>query len=106
MTGAVVQGNLIGTDVTGTVRLGNLGDGIQMSLSQNNLIGGTAPGEGNVISANGRHGVSGHLSTGSRVQGNRIGTDVTGTRDLGNTGDGVSIMHVQSRCRQQCHWRR
>jgi hypothetical protein len=40
-----VQGNKIGTDVTGTQPLGN-GTGIDLTLSLQNLIGGTAVGAG------------------------------------------------------------
>ena len=47
-----VQGNLIGTDKDGTDDLGNANEGISVQLSPNNDIGGTAAGEGNVISAN------------------------------------------------------
>ncbi|MBI3408200.1 MAG: right-handed parallel beta-helix repeat-containing protein [Planctomycetes bacterium] len=104
--GNVVQGNYLGTDVTGTARLGNGGDGIRIftfnAPSQDNLIGGASPGEGNVISANGGAGVDivtsagefyqGYMATGNSVQGNKIGTDVTGTVDLGNAGDGVAII--------------
>src|SRR5262249_12110594 len=61
--GTVIQGNYIGTDVTGTLPLGNGadglgGDGIIVQNSANNLIGGPFPGAGNVISANGGNGVS------------------------------------------------
>jgi CSLREA domain-containing protein len=97
-TGTVVQGNFIGTDVTGTLPLGNRGDGILIHASQNNLIGGSLFGAANLISANGGNGVSildfeaMRASTGNVVQGNKIGTDVTGAHDLGNAGDGVSII--------------
>jgi CSLREA domain-containing protein len=97
-SGIVVQGNFIGTDVTGRSRLGNRGDGMSLQRSQNDLIGGTLPGAGNLISANGGSGV--HIldfsaeipSTGIVIQGNKIGTNVTGLGDLGNDGDGVSIV--------------
>jgi hypothetical protein len=96
-TGNQVQGNLIGTDVTGTVDLGNSFDGVSIDAAPNNTIGGTAVGAGNVISGNDYHGIlfqnlnapSG--ATGNLVQGNLIGTDVSGTLDLGNTVDGVLI---------------
>ncbi len=83
--GNVIQGNFIGTDVTGTQGLGNQGRGIAISGSSNNLIGGAVPGAGNLISANRATGVrmlGG--SNGNVVQANLIGTDRTGMRVLGN----------------------
>ncbi|MCU0871890.1 MAG: FG-GAP-like repeat-containing protein [Pirellulaceae bacterium] len=88
-SGNRVIGNYIGTDVTGTRALGNALDGVLLNGAANTL-GGTEPNSGNVISANGRVGVY-IQSSGNQIQGNRIGTDVTGAVDLGNTGDGVFI---------------
>ena len=93
-TGNVVQGNYIGTDITGTLDLGNLQDGLSINLgATNNIIGGTDPGAGNVVSGNDRYGVyildSG--TTGNQAQGNYIGTDATGTLDVGNSSVGVLI---------------
>jgi titin len=102
----VVQGNLIGTDVTGKMALGNAESGVFVGLWASSgaatgaTIGGTAPGDGNVISANGNFGVwiYGNGANGNVVEGNKIGTDVTGTIDidsngnaLGNSEDGVLI---------------
>jgi CSLREA domain-containing protein len=88
-----VQGNFIGTDASGTTRLGNTTAGIDVSLSNGTVIGGTAAGAGNLISANG-NGIQISPNTSGitiQVQGNLIGTDVNGTADLGNTGDGVLV---------------
>jgi hypothetical protein len=87
-----VQGNFIGTDITGTRGLGN-GSGVAIDSATGNLIGGTTPGTRNVISAN-TYGVyvTGSGATGNRVQGNSIGTDVGGTRPLGNGRHGVEIV--------------
>ena len=89
---AVIQGNKIGTDVTGTVALPNR-NGISMDLGFDNLIGGTEPGQGNVISGNDWNGIeiARNESTGNRIEGNLIGTDVTGTLDLGNYRSGISL---------------
>jgi hypothetical protein len=59
-TGAVVQGNLIGTDASGTQPLGNTDAGMFLGSSSNsdNVIGGTGPGEGNLIAHNGAAGSS------------------------------------------------
>lgn len=81
-----IQGNLIGTDVTGTKKLPN-GTGIQ-ALALNILIGGTTPGARNVISGNQGDGVF-IRGASNKLQGNYIGTDITGTLALGNTGNGV-----------------
>jgi hypothetical protein len=97
-SGATVQGNFIGTDVTGAAALGNGMDGVYVGGSSNNLIGGTTTFAANVISANGGDGVdvNGASATGNRIQGNRVGTDVTGTAALGNASDGVAVFSGQN----------
>ncbi len=89
-TGNKVTGNFIGTDTNGTADLGNTLEGVYIQ-SASNTVGGTTAGERNVISGNDRNGVVFDLAaaTGNKVIGNYIGTDVTGTADLGNTFDGV-----------------
>jgi hypothetical protein len=89
---ASVEGNYIGTDVTGTVGLGNTTFGISVQIPDD-TIGGAAPGAGNVISANGGHGIE-ITRAGTVVQGNLIGTDAGGTAPLGNFGRGVDIFAV------------
>ena len=89
-----VSGNYLGTDASGSADLGNktgvgIGDG-----AQGNVVGGDSPGERNVISGNNQHGV--YIYNGSdwnTVSGNYIGTDATGTQDLGNTETGVAIAY-------------
>ena len=80
-TGDVVQGNYIGTDITGTLALGNTNSGVSIDSATNNTIGGTAAGAGNVISGNFSNGVSVSSSgaTGNTIAGNYIGTDYRGT---------------------------
>ena len=90
--GNVVQGNKIGTDPTGMVSLGNaVGVLLGFSNAANNQIGGTAPGAGNLISGNYSDGilVEPSLGAGNSIQGNKIGTDVTGELFLANGGNGV-----------------
>jgi hypothetical protein len=88
-----VQGNFIGTDITGTHPLGNGGDGISLfSGFGGNTIGGTAANAGNVISGNSGAGIRINTSPRNRVQGNLIGTDITGTQPIGNGGDGIIIV--------------
>ena len=91
--GVTVAGNFIGVTATGLSTLGNFGDGISAfnAIQTINLvIGGTAVGAGNVISGNAGNGIQGG-GLGMLVQGNRFGTDLTGTRDLGNGSAGVYI---------------
>jgi hypothetical protein len=85
VSGNTIRGNLIGSDITGTTPLGNSSNGVAISGSSNNIIGGVGSGDPNVISGNGNFGVliSG-LSTGNILQGNFIGTNGTGTAALGN----------------------
>ncbi len=83
-SGNRVEGNYIGTDVTGTLALRNITAGIFIPESgSNNVIGGTKPHAGNLISGNGGSGVL-ILGGENRVEGNFIGTDVSGTQRLGN----------------------
>jgi hypothetical protein len=57
-TGNTIQGNMIGTDATGANAVPNGGNGILISTAAtNNLIGGSVPGEGNLIAHNAGNGV-------------------------------------------------
>jgi CSLREA domain-containing protein len=98
-----IQGNYIGTNAAGDARLGN-NQGVVLSNTPNNTIGGTTAAARNIISGNGTWGVliSDPDSTDNKVQGNYIGTDVTGTvtdpdgtpnngDELGNGLNGVVI---------------
>ena len=79
-TGNVVQGNYIGTDVTGTVNLAGVAGVLIFFGASNNTIGGTTPGARNIISGGSGIDIRGSDNV---VQGNYIGTDVTGTVRLG-----------------------
>jgi len=91
--GNIIEGNYIGTDVTGTVDQGNSDDGIRIWDAPGNTVGGDTAEARNIISGNNDMGVEIILSgaTGNKVQGNYIGTDVTGTTDVGNSTHGVFI---------------
>ncbi|HEX6709405.1 MAG TPA: hypothetical protein VF068_03665, partial [Rubrobacter sp.] len=99
----MIQGNYIGTNAAGNARLGN-NQGVALSNTQTNTVGGTTAATRNIISGNGAWGVriSDPDSAGNKVQGNYIGTDVTGTvtdpdgifdngDELGNGLNGVLI---------------
>ena len=94
----VVEGNYIGVDVNGTLPVPNTNQGVALFVTSpntntNNLIGGTAAGAGNVISGNGNDGVliANVGTTGTRVEGNRIGTNAAGTAAIPNLR-GVEII--------------
>jgi len=87
-----VQGNFIGLDVTGTNAPGNAGDGIYVT-SPRNLIGGTAPGTGNVIGRNAGNGIviTSVEAFANLVQGNLIGVRADGETQMGNGFNGVLL---------------
>jgi parallel beta-helix repeat protein len=87
----IVQGNFIGTDLTGEEALGNGGMGVSLVQgSSANTIGGTNPGEGNLVSGNDGGGIGIYdPSNGNVVEGNFIGTDVNGLAAIGNAAYGV-----------------
>ncbi len=93
-TGNVVLGNYIGTDASGKLMLSNsLGGVFLADGTSHNVIGGTNAGAGNLISGNLGSGI---LLRGSNVvnnviEGNFIGTDLTGTNAIPNEIAGVTI---------------
>ncbi len=92
-TGIVVEGNYIGTDVTGTQPLGNHANGIDMFANSTNItIGGPAAGAGNVIASNSGQGIEifGGGEPNTLIEGNDIGTNATGAAGLGNGQWGIN----------------
>ena len=88
--GNKIQGNYIGTDVTGMARISQ-DRGIGCGGNSNNIIGGTEPGAGNLISGNSNIGIELAGFGGHLVQGNMIGTNAAGTAAIANTGSGIEI---------------
>ena len=88
-----VQGNLIGTDWTGTLPLGNSGAGVLVDGGSAAVtIGGPVGGARNVISDNAEGiEITGAATTGTDIAGNLIGTDITGQSALGNLSAGVTV---------------
>ncbi len=86
-----IQGNYIGTDISGNNALGNQLHGIRLDTANSTFVGGGLTGQGNLISANGQSGVHILRSDQVLIQGNRIGTNRTGTLGLGNALDGVWV---------------
>ncbi|MCA9203155.1 MAG: hypothetical protein KDA59_08920, partial [Planctomycetales bacterium] len=88
---SVVVGNIIGLNAAGNAKIAN-SYGVYVN-SANNTIGGTTSTERNIISGNTNDGVyiTGASATGNVIQGNYIGTDVTGTVALGNGRYGIQV---------------
>jgi hypothetical protein len=91
-TNNTVQGNLIGTNLTGTGSLHNDEGVVIDGGATSNTIGGTGPAPINIISGNSYEGVliEGAGTDGNSVLGNYIGTDITGTLAVPNS-DGVNL---------------
>ena len=88
----MVAGNYIGTNAAGTAALGNSGDGVEIdSGASSNTVGGSAAGMGNIISGNAGNGVFITGGNSNQIEGNFIGTNVTGTVALANADEGVEI---------------
>ncbi|MCH8919678.1 MAG: hypothetical protein IIA23_03115, partial [Chloroflexi bacterium] len=91
-TGNVVRGNFIGTDLTGAAAVPNAQDGVRIQTSANdNVIGGTGPGDGNVIAFNGGDGVEvfggvAPAATGNSIRGNSIHSN--GALGINNSAGG------------------
>ncbi|MCE9567356.1 MAG: right-handed parallel beta-helix repeat-containing protein [Planctomycetes bacterium] len=87
-----VIGTTIGLDKTGFA-MSNTGDGIRLTNSPHNYIGGSGTGQTNTISENNGNGITltGFATVNNIVQGNFIGTDPAGLLDRGNSGNGIQI---------------
>jgi hypothetical protein len=98
-----VQGNYLGLAADGASTVnwtngstpvsGNAREGVLIAEATNAKVGGTAPGEANVISANSGSGIAftGGVSQSAVVEGNRIGTDATGQLARGNEQGGILL---------------
>lgn len=93
-SGNVVRGNFIGTDRTGSIPIGNGGgvliySALGSTAAQDNVIGGATAADRNVISGNN----TGVFVNGrsNLIEGNYVGTDVSGMHPIGNSHSGIDI---------------
>ena len=101
-TNTTLQGNYIGTDISGTLDRGNTFFGVEMAGDHRDAldpsstfltIGGSAAGDGNLISGNDAGGIS-IRNANAVIQGNFIGTTADGISALGNEADGIRVFNV------------
>lgn len=90
-----IQGNRIGTSADGLARIPNIENGIRLDTARTPLIGGTDPGAGNLISANGVNGVRLLDDTNATIQGNIIGTDINGNGFIAPRQIGISFENAR-----------
>ena len=95
----VIEGNFIGTDITGTKPLGNR-YGVLISKTfggpgsaapSDNTIGGLLPQAGNLISGNTLDGIQLYHSPRNIILNNLIGTTVDGNSPLGNSFRDIAL---------------
>ena len=94
-----VQGNYCGTNSAGTAAVPKSGPGVTVYQADSAMIGGTAPGAGNLLSGSSNNGDSGVQllqSTNTQIVGNLIGTAADGITPLPNLSAGVDIYDQSS----------
>ena len=81
----IISGNYIGTDKDGTANLGNGGEGVNIfNGADNNTIGGTAAGAGNIVAYSGSDGIQLESTAG-------VGNAILSNSVFSNTGMGIDI---------------
>jgi Ca2+-binding RTX toxin-like protein len=88
----VIEGNFIGTDISGTIARGNF-IGVNIYNSSGNRVGGISPESANIILGNHLLGIfiSGENAKDNAITGNYIGTKNSITADLENGASGVWV---------------
>lgn len=88
-----IFGNKCGTDAAGTTAFGNDDSGVIVINSSDVTIGGNTAAHRNILSGSlSEHGIFLINADNATVQGNFIGTDVTGTAPLPNADNGILIL--------------
>ena len=96
----IVIGNLIGTDLTGTLSIPNTYGVLFDDGAKDNMLGGYTTAERNILSGNSGYGIFIYNmgTNNNKVIGNYIGTDISGTLAVPNANgiviDGAAYSHV------------
>ena len=77
-----ITGNLIGVDATGTKLIHNDKGIVIKSLANDNVIGGLAATDRNIVSGNLEIGIYIEAADGNQILGNYLGTDITGMKTI------------------------
>ena len=85
-----IHGNRIGLAPNGTA-LGNGTAGIWLDTTTENMIGGLADADRNVVSGNSGDGVKLNFADNNSILNNFIGTDIGGTAPIANSGSGLKL---------------
>jgi hypothetical protein len=91
---AKISGNIVGLNASGTSALPNLINGIFLNYLTDSIVGTDGDGvsdsaERNIVSANGANGIAVFTVSNTRIAGNWIGLDASGTQMLANTQQGI-----------------
>ena len=91
-SGTLIQNDVIGLAKDGKTPLGNARDGIRLVDAPGTVIGGADNTDSNVIGANEGNGIdTSGQTTGLLVASNFIGTDTSGSLELGNLENGILL---------------
>ena len=87
-----IEGNFVGTDPSGTLDRGNDFHAVVIANGPSQtVVGGTTLAARNILSGNNESNLVVSNSNGNQLQGNYVGTDKSGTKALGNGGNGVFL---------------
>ena len=87
-TSTTVAGNFIGTNAAGD-DLGNVTDGIRISASTGNTLGGASEADGNVVAFNGTSGIRVENSNATSLS---VGNKLLSNQVRSNVGDGILVV--------------
>ena len=87
-----MEGNFIGTDISGANSVPNSSEGIHLIGGSFNTIGGTTSGSGNIISGNKGSGIEIEFTYDNLIEGNLIGIQFDAISPLGNSLSGINII--------------
>ena len=87
-TSTTVAGNFIGTNAAGD-DLGNVTDGIRISASTGNTLGGASEADGNVVAFNGTSGIRVENSNATSLS---VGNKLLSNQVRRNVGDGILVV--------------